>query len=122
MTAHKGPLPVPARITLALDAIGAQGPWVDEFLGGAEPMVDEWETGARLPTPAQVEKLAELTKMPPEYFYRPFDDSWAVPAQTFICDRTRRGENGLTIVESSVGWDGVLNVTELTPPRPPKRR
>lgn len=122
MTAHNGPMPVPARITLALDHRGYWGAWVDKALGGEEPMVDEWEDGTRVPTRGQMEKLAELTKMPVEYFYRPFDEAEAAPARTFICDRSRRGENGLTIVESHVGWDGVLMVKELTPPRPPKRQ
>lgn len=119
MTDHHGPLPVPARITLALDAIAAEGPWVDEALGGEEPMVDQWEAGELLPTRQQIELLAQLTNRPAEYFYLPADD--IAEARIFVCDRTRRGENGLAIFRSHVDWAGVLHVEEETPPRPPRK-
>jgi hypothetical protein len=112
--------PVPGRITLALNAIGAEGPWVDEALGGAEPMVDQWERGELLPTDGQLEALAEMTGQRPEWFCRPLDEL-SDPVRMFICDRSRRGENGLTIIESHVDWSGVLHVRQLTPDRPPKR-
>src|SRR5918995_3245339 len=64
MTDHRHAPPIPARITVTLDYIGAEGPWVDEALGGAEPMVDQWEAGELVPTPGQVEKLAQLTGFP----------------------------------------------------------
>lgn len=115
----RGPVAVPARITLALDAIGAYGPWVDQALGGAEPMVDQWEAGETSPTREQVEALARLTGQTVEWFYLPADE---IPTgRVFICDRRRRGENGLTVIEPRVDWDGVLHVDELTPPRPPYR-
>jgi len=118
MTAHHGPLPVPARITMALDRAGLYGPAVDIALGGVEPMVDEWEQGISLPTPEQVERLAVLTGTPVDWFTKPMEEG---TTRIFMCDRRRRTENALTIVESSVGWDGVLTVTEVTPPRPPYR-
>lgn len=118
MTAHPGPLPVPARITMALDRAGLYGPAVDIALGGVEPMVDEWEQGIRLPTPEQVERLAVLTGAPVDWFTKPIEEG---TTRIFMCDRRRRTENALTIVETSVGWDGVLTVTELTPPKPPYR-
>lgn len=121
MTDHRGPIPVPARITLALDSIGAEGPWVDEALGGAEPMVDEWEAGERVPTRRQIELLAQLTEFPPEFFYKPVEPWEHEPMTIFMCQMGRRGDNGLTIVRSHVDWAGVLQVEELTPPRPPYR-
>ncbi len=121
MTDHRGPIPVPARITQALDAIGAEGPWVDEALGGAEPMVDEWEDGLRVPTPAQVELLAKLTKMPVAFFYKPVQDWEMQPARMFLCQMGRRGDNGLTILETHIDYAGVQHVKQLTPDRPPYR-
>jgi len=120
MTAHGGPLPVPARITLALDAIDAEGPWVDEALGGQEPMVDQWEAGESVPTREQVERLAELTGFPVEWFYRPADELGG-EMRLFICERGRRTHKALTIVKSWVDWSGVLHVEEETPPKPAYR-
>lgn len=121
MTAHPGPLPVPARITLALDSAGLWGPQVDVDLGGVEPMVDEWEAGIRLPTPAQIDRLARLTGYPAAWFTTPVEDWETRPVRTFICERGRRPENRLTVVESHIDWDGVLWVEELTLPKPPYR-
>lgn len=121
MTTHHGPVPVPARITIALDMAGLYGPKVDEELGGFEPMVDDWEAGKSFPTPAQVQKLSEMTGFPVAWFYAPADELGG-EMRVFVCDRSRRGENGLTILRSWVDWDGVLQVVEETPPRPPKRR
>ncbi len=118
MTA-RGPVPVPARITMALDAINAYGPEVDRALGGEEPMVDDWEAGKYLPTPEQVAKLAEMTGHPVEFFYRPADELDGTV--TFICDRRRRGENALTVIKTNVDYDGVLHREQLTPDRPPYR-
>lgn len=44
MTAHPGPMPVPARVTAALDVAGLWGPEVDLALGGEEPItiVESW--------------------------------------------------------------------------------
>jgi transcriptional regulator with XRE-family HTH domain len=121
VTAHTGPIPVPARITIALDSIGAEGPQVDIDLGGKEPMVDQWEAGELVPTREQIERLAAYTGMTPEYFYLPAQDWESKPTRYFICERGRRPENRLTIVESHIDWDGVLQVCELTPPKPPYR-
>lgn len=121
MTDHRHAPPIPARITVALDSIGAEGAWVDEALGGAEPMVDEWEEGKRTPTPQQVEKLAELTGFPLAFFYKPVTDREREPLIVRICQRGRRGDNGTVVLKSWIDWDGVLHVEELTPPRPPYR-
>jgi hypothetical protein len=59
---------IPYRITLALDAADLHGPTVDEMLGGAEPMVDEWEAGIRYPSWKQLVALAELTRKTPRFF------------------------------------------------------
>jgi hypothetical protein len=68
---YAGKTPTPERITMALDLCEMYGPEVDRALGGEEPMVDEWESGARVPTLAQVQALAALTDFPVRFFYRP---------------------------------------------------
>lgn len=80
--------PVPERITLALDACGLYGPEVDLALGGAEPMVDEWEAGKRAPTREQVALLADLTGFPVEFFYR----TAASLGPVWLCRRSGRGK------------------------------
>ena len=121
MTDHRHAPPIPARMTVALDVIGAEGAWVDEALGGAEPMVDQWEAGELVPTPQQVEKLATLTGFPVGFFYKPVADWEHEPRVTRICQRGRRGDNGTVVIKSWVDWAGVLHMEELTPPRPPYR-
>lgn len=121
MTDHRGPLPIPARITDALDHMGAEGPEVDIALGGVEPMVDQWEAGELVPTRAQVELLAEYTGFPVGYFYKPVQEWETKPVRTFICQRGRRGDNGLTIMESWISWDEVRHLEVVTPARPPYR-
>ena len=68
---YAGRAPTPDRITSALNIRGLYGPEVDEALGGVEPMVDEWESGERVPTFAQVKALAVLTGFPVRFFYQP---------------------------------------------------
>ena len=68
---YAGKTPTPERITQALDLREMDGPEVDEALGGEEPMVDEWESGDRVPTLEQVQALAELTQFPVRFFYQP---------------------------------------------------
>lgn len=61
----------PSRISAALDAAGCYGKRVDLYLGGVEPMVDEWEAGRGEPTPEQVFWLAELTGVTLEWLLDP---------------------------------------------------
>jgi hypothetical protein len=68
---HAGKIPTPERVTMALDLRELYGPEVDRALGGEEPMVDEWESGARVPTLMQVQALAEMTGFPVRFFYLP---------------------------------------------------
>lgn len=68
---YAGKTPTPERITQALDLRELYGPEVDRALGGEEPMVDEWESGERIPTLEQVQALAELTQFPVRFFYMP---------------------------------------------------
>lgn len=68
---YAGKSPVPERITMALDFCALYGPEVDQALGGEEPMVDEWESGARAPSFAQVQALAEMTGYTVRFFYEP---------------------------------------------------
>jgi hypothetical protein len=77
---YAGKVPTPERITIALDMRDLYGPEVDRALGGEEPMVDEWESGARVPGLAQVQALAKLTGFPVRFFYMPppppLDNGW----------------------------------------------
>ncbi len=72
--------PTPERITTALNLRMLYGPEVDEALGGEEPMVDEWESGERVPTFEQMQRLALLTGFPVRFFYQPpapqLGDTW----------------------------------------------
>lgn len=67
--------PVPARITIALDAGGHEGPEVDLAVGTWEGNpagdVDAWEDtdDPRLPSAEQVRLLADLTGFPEVFFY-----------------------------------------------------
>lgn len=63
--------PTPERITMALNFCDLYGPEVDRALGGEEPMVDEWESGERMPSPEQIQALAKLTGYPVRFFYLP---------------------------------------------------
>jgi hypothetical protein len=68
-------LPVPARITMALDLGGHEGPEVDvacgTFEGNPDGDVDLWECGLASPTAGQVKLLAALTGFPVSYFHKP---------------------------------------------------
>lgn len=68
---YAGKTPTPERITTALNLCGLYGPEVDQALGGEEPMVDEWESGVRVPTLQQVQALAAITGYSVRFFYQP---------------------------------------------------
>ena len=68
---YAGKVPVPARITMALNICALYGPEVDKALGGEEPMVDEWEAGTRIPDLEQIQALARLTGYSVRFFYEP---------------------------------------------------
>jgi len=68
---YAGKTPTPERITTALDMRMLYGPEVDEALGGEGPMVDEWESGVRVPAFEQMQRLAVLTGFPVKFFYQP---------------------------------------------------
>ena len=65
--------PVPARITIALNLGGHEGPEVDVACGAVEPAVDLWEAGREIPTTEQVKLLGKLTGFHPSWFYRPME-------------------------------------------------
>ena len=97
---------IPARITLALDLCGLEGPEVDAACGGAEPDVDMWELGLAVPAPEQVVKLAELTGFPVAFFYQPVKPGPLAGSAIFIC---RRGRGGCETREPDVvDENGVL--------------
>lgn len=89
-----------ARITLALDLRQLYGPEVDEALGVEEPVVDEWESGARVPTLEQLRRLSTLTGFAVRYFYG------VTPPMVggFVCIRGRGG--GCYWIESGPKDDG----------------
>ncbi len=109
---------VPARITLAMNLRGLEGPEVDIECGTVEGNrdpdagdVDMWELGLAVPTREQVELMAKLTDFPPAWFYRPMEPGPLLAGAgsgeagfLFMC-----GPGGCTIVESDyVDEDGVL--------------
>lgn len=65
---------VPARITMALDAHGLEGPEVDAAFGVAEPDVDRWEAGELYPTWEQLKALSHMTGMALRFFFLPPPD------------------------------------------------
>lgn len=123
MTATAGTI-VPARITWALDARGLGGPDVDiacgTWEGNPDGDVDAWEAGTAVPTPQQVEQLAQLTRMPVAWFSKAVPDWLAAPRRVFLCDRGRR-EYGLAIMRSWVDAAGVAHTVQETPEPPPYR-
>lgn len=82
-----GRRPTPERITAALDLAGLHGPEADATLGVAEPTVDLWEAGARVPTGDQLALLGELAGVTVEWFYLPAPD----PFVGFVCRRSGPG-------------------------------
>jgi hypothetical protein len=62
----------PQRITIALDALGLDGPEVDEALGvhtALDTVVDAWEAGAAVPTVTDLRRLCTLTGKILAWFY-----------------------------------------------------
>ncbi|HZN71229.1 MAG TPA: hypothetical protein VFC00_06045 [Micromonosporaceae bacterium] len=82
--------PVPARITIALDFRGLEGPEVDIACGAEEPAVDLWECGVEVPTAEQVRLLADLTGFPIVSFYLPVEPGPVIDGM-WICWAGRRG-------------------------------
>jgi hypothetical protein len=77
---------VPARITLALDICGLEGPEVDKACGGTEPDVDMWELGLAVPSQQQVALLAKLTGFQAAFFYQPIEPG-PLTGTVFMCGR-----------------------------------
>ncbi len=109
-THHEPGTPVPARITLALNAGDHSGPdvdlAVDTWEGNPDGDVDAWEAGTAVPTPEQVQLLAELTGATARWFYLPLVEGplWSGPV--FICGPRRRGGQ---VDSPTVDEHGVLN-------------
>jgi hypothetical protein len=87
---------VPARITIALDLRGLEGPEVDEecgtFEGNPDGDVDRWELAIAVPTREQVELLAKLTNFPVPWFYKPLPPGPLLgDGPIWICWGGRRG-------------------------------
>jgi hypothetical protein len=68
-------LVVPARITMAMDLAGLDGPDVDErcgtYHGNPDGDIDRWEQALAVPSAEQVALMAEVTGFPIAWFYRP---------------------------------------------------
>ena len=114
---------VPARITLAMNLRGAEGPDVDvacgTFEGNPAGDVDDWELGVAVPTREQVRLIAVFTDFPEVWFYRPMKPGPLVgnaagePGFIFLC-----GPRGCTIVKSDwVDENGVLHYGDGDEPR-----
>lgn len=54
----------PRRLTMALDAVHAEGTWVDVACGAEEPEVTLWEAGQLYPSWENTVRLAALTGTP----------------------------------------------------------
>lgn len=115
---------VPAWATIAMDARGLEGDQVDHDLGvwesptGAwEPgtYVDRIEDGSLVPGFCVVLKLAEMTRVPPEFFYQPIEIGPQF-GPVFMCDRSKR-KHGLTIATSWVDENGVYHSEYYEPSR-----
>lgn len=108
--------PVPARITMALDLRGLDGPEVDTACGAAEPAVDLWECGVEVPTADQVRLLAALTGFPVRYFYMPVKPGFQLDG-VIICWGGRRGCQRLE--PDYIDERGVLHYGGEPPRTPP---
>uniref|UniRef100_UPI003F49B3EB hypothetical protein n=1 Tax=Nonomuraea sp. CA-251285 TaxID=3240002 RepID=UPI003F49B3EB len=87
---ERSPVPVPRRITMALDLAGLHGPGVDAALGVPEPTVDQWESGELVPTAEQLVALARLTGQAVGWFFRPVRLELAGPG--WVCQRGSPGK------------------------------
>lgn len=101
-------IPVPARITIALDIRHLDGPEVDLACGAREPDVDDWEAARKVPSHEQIILLAALTRFPVEFFYRPVSETERARRRVFVCDRTKR-KHGLTVVVTWIDERDVIH-------------
>jgi hypothetical protein len=108
--------PVPARITMALDLGGHDGPEVDTACGAAEPAVDLWECGVEQPNAEQVKLLSALTGFPVGYFYLPIEPGPLIDGM-WICWADKRGCQRLE--PDYVDERGVLHYGGEPPRTPP---
>lgn len=117
-----GAVPVPERITAALNLRGLYGPKVDidagTFEGNPDGDVDMWEDvdDPRLPNEEQVRLLAELTDFPRAFFYEPWS---ALPMRGWMCFAGRGGceqidDDGRPVPPAREAGQGVL----FAPPDP----
>jgi hypothetical protein len=87
---------VPARITMAFDLAGLDGPDVDErcgtYHGNPDGDLDRWEQALAEPSREQVRLMAKVTGFPEPWFYRPLPPG-PTPGDgpIWICWRDRRG-------------------------------
>lgn len=106
---------VPARISIAMNIGGHEGPAVDKacgtWEGNPEGDVDGWELGETVPSAEQVELMAAFTGFPKVWFYRPMKPGPLLghrdgePNFLWLC-----GPGGCTAVKSDwVDERGVLH-------------
>ncbi len=93
---EKTALPVPARISMALDIGGHEGPEVDlavgTFEGNPAGDVDLWECGLASQNAEQVKLLADLTGFPVEWFHKPMEPGPLLgEGRMWICWSDSRG-------------------------------
>jgi hypothetical protein len=106
--------PIPARITMALDVGGHEGPGVDITCGTVEPAVDLWECGVEVPAAEQVKLLAALTGFPVRWFYEPLEPGPQL-GPVWMC-----GDGGCQLIPPNVvDGRGVLHYGGEPPRTPP---
>jgi hypothetical protein len=112
---------VPARITMALDSRGLEGPDVDTacgtFEGNPAGDVDMWELALAVPTAEQVRAIAQLSGYPLAWFYEPLAPGPMVgPVRVCYHDRRR----SVVLAPNVVDERGVLlyGGQPRTPPNP----
>ena len=82
--------PTPSRITVALDLAGLFGKEADATLGVKLGVVDRWETGEAVPTPAQLADLAGRAGVIVDWLYGPEVE----PLVVNMCFSTKKAAGG----------------------------
>jgi hypothetical protein len=111
---------VPARITIALDICGLDGPEIDEQVGtwhgNPDGDIDRWEQALAVPSPQQVELLATLTECTVAWFYEPLEPGPMLEnGPVWMCFS---GREGCTQVQPHVITDAGVLLYEGQPREP----
>jgi hypothetical protein len=95
---------------MALDSRGLHGPDVDPacgtWVGNPDGDVEAWENADAVPSPAQLVALAELTRYPIAWFYRPLPAGPLLGGPVHVCFTNRR--KSVVLAPDVVDERGVL--------------